>query len=201
VERRVGDALDRVRPYLGSHGGDVQLLEVAGEVVRLRFTGSCKSCPSSAVTLELAVEDAVLAAAPEVGSIEVVAAEDSSSAGVIPVESLMNRLHRTTWQPVPELANLAAGEVGGFLVAGNVMLACRVGESYFAYRDRCPNCTGSLAGAPLSGAELRCPGCDSAFDAMHAGAAIDGDGHLEPVPLLVRDGVLSMAVAVEEVAS
>jgi hypothetical protein len=36
---------------------------------------------------------------------------------------------------------------------------------------------------------------------MHAGAAIDGDGHLEPVPLLVRDGVLSMAVAVEEVAS
>ena len=69
------DALDSVRPYLGSHGGDVHLLEVVGDVVRLQFAGSCKSCPSSAVTLELAVEDAVRAAAPEIESIEVVAAE------------------------------------------------------------------------------------------------------------------------------
>ncbi len=66
VERRVSDALDSVRPYLGSHGGDVSLLGVDDGVVRLQFQGSCKSCPSSAVTLELAVEDAVRAAAPEI---------------------------------------------------------------------------------------------------------------------------------------
>ena len=80
VERRIEDALDSVRPYLGSHGGDVNLLEVDGEVVRLQFAGSCKSCPSSAVTLELAVEDAVRAAAPEISSIEVVAAEAGGDA-------------------------------------------------------------------------------------------------------------------------
>ncbi len=66
VERRVADALDGVRPYLGSHGGDVALLEVTDGVVRLQLLGSCKSCPSSSVTLELAVEDAVRAAAPEI---------------------------------------------------------------------------------------------------------------------------------------
>src|SRR3954466_15236949 len=68
VERRIEDALDSVRPYMGSHGGDVTLLEVVdapgGPKVRLQFAGSCKSCPSSAVTLELTVEDAVRAAAP-----------------------------------------------------------------------------------------------------------------------------------------
>src|SRR5262245_51358189 len=42
VERRIADALDTVRPYLGSHGGDVHLLEVDGEILRLRFSGSCK---------------------------------------------------------------------------------------------------------------------------------------------------------------
>src|SRR4029079_9070664 len=47
VERRVSDALDSVRPYLGSHGGDVSLLAVDDDVVRLQFQGSCKSCPSS----------------------------------------------------------------------------------------------------------------------------------------------------------
>src|ERR1700759_4006268 len=63
VHRRVSDALDRVRPYLGSHGGDVDLLEVtADDVVRLACKGSCNSSPSSGVTLELAVEDAVRAA-------------------------------------------------------------------------------------------------------------------------------------------
>ena len=74
VERRIADALDTVRPYLGSHGGDV----APARRRRRRWSacssaGSCKSCPSSAVTLELAVEDAVRAAAPEIASIEVVA--------------------------------------------------------------------------------------------------------------------------------
>src|SRR6185312_6873720 len=93
VERRIEDALDSVRPYLGSHGGDVSLLEVVDDVVRLQFAGSCKSCPSSSVTLELAVEDAVRAAAPEISSIEVVAADEDPRSGVIPAESLLTQLH------------------------------------------------------------------------------------------------------------
>jgi Fe-S cluster biogenesis protein NfuA/nitrite reductase/ring-hydroxylating ferredoxin subunit len=202
VERRVSEALDSVRPYLGSHGGDVSLLGVEDGVVRLQFQGSCKSCPSSSVTLELAVEDAVRAAAPEIDSIEVVAAEKESGTGVIPAESLMTHVHAnghrsTAWQPVPELAELADGEVGGFRVAGATALACRVGDDVFAYRDRCPSCTGTLAGAQLSGAVLRCPACGAGFDVVHAGAGVGGDGHLEPIPVLVRDGVLSMAVAQE----
>ncbi len=79
LERRIYDALDSVRPYLGSHGGDVTLSRWqtarTGRWSACEFAGSCKSCPSSAVTLEYAVEDAVRAAAPEITSIEVVAAE------------------------------------------------------------------------------------------------------------------------------
>jgi Fe-S cluster biogenesis protein NfuA/nitrite reductase/ring-hydroxylating ferredoxin subunit len=201
VARRVSDALDSVRPYLGSHGGDVSLLGVDDGVVRLQFQGSCKSCPSSAVTLELAVEDAVRAAAPEIASIEVVAAEKNSSPSVIPAPSLMSRLHArsTAWQPVPELAELADGEVGGFRVSGATVLACRVGDDVFAYLDRCASCLSTLAGARLRDAILQCPACGAGFDVVHAGAGVGGDSHLEPVPVLMRDGVLSMAVR-EEVA-
>src|SRR5262245_23952586 len=201
VERRVSDALDSVRPYLESHGGDVSLLGVDGGVVRLQFQGSCKSCPSSSVTLELAVEDAVRAAAPEISSIEVVAADKDTSAGVISADSLMHRVHANGhhWQPVPELAELADGEVGGFRVAGVTALVCRLGGDVFAYRDRCPSCLGTLAGAELRGAVLQCPACGAGFDAVHAGAGVGGDSHLDPLPVLVRDGVLSMAVP-EEVA-
>lgn len=202
VERRVSDALDSVRPYLGSHGGDVSLLEVADGVVRLQFQGSCKSCPSSSVTLELAVEDAVRAAAPEIEAIEVVATDNDPSSGTIPAESLLTRLRSngdrsTAWQPVPELAALADGEVGGFRVADVTALACRVGRDVMAYRDRCSACLGTLAGAQLSGAVLRCPNCGAGFDVVHAGAGVGGDSHLDPIPVLVRDGVLSMAVPQE----
>src|SRR5271156_4772250 len=160
VRRRVSDALDRVRPYLGSHGGDVHLLDIVGDTVQLQFAGSCKSCPSSAVTLELAVEDAIRAAAPEISSIDLVTPDTgaAASAAVIPAESLLAQVHSrahanggasAAWHPVPDLADLAPGEVGGFSVAGAVVLACRVGDQLYAYRDHCPACEGSLAGAAL----------------------------------------------------
>lgn len=217
VERRIEDALDSVRPYLGSHGGDVTLVEVADDVVRLQFAGSCKSCPSSAVTLEFAVEDAVRAAAPEITSIEVVAAEPDSktaSSALISADSLMNRIRAkdtasAAWYAVPDIGELGSGEVGGFMVAGVPILACRIGEDLFAYHDRCGRCDDSMAGAqlhrpmgaPIGQAVLRCPRCHAHFDAVHAGAGLDETAehttHLEPIPLLLRDGVLSVAVLAE----
>ena len=202
VRTRVAAGLDSVRPYLGSHGGDVRLLDITAEgVVQLELTGSCRSCPSSAVTLELAVEDAVRAAAPEISAIEVVAAEPSGAAAVIAPDTLFSHVRSGgNWLAAPELAELASGEVGGFELGGTALLACRVGEEVYAYRDSCAVCGRSLAGAALhrglgSGDPvLRCPSCRAHFDVVHAGNRLDGDGHLEPFPVLVRSGELSVAV-------
>jgi Fe-S cluster biogenesis protein NfuA len=70
VETRIRQALDDVRPYLGSHGGDVELLGVEAGVAHLRLGGTCNGCPSSAVTLQNAIEEAVMRAAPELARIE-----------------------------------------------------------------------------------------------------------------------------------
>ncbi|MFE3055868.1 NifU family protein [Nocardia sp. NPDC059239] len=207
---RVRTALDGVRPYLGSHGGDVTVVAVTDGVLRLAFTGSCRSCPSSGVTLELAVEDAVRAAAPEIETIEVVASEPDSNTGVIPAESLLARVHANgehggTWIGAPELALLGTGEVGGFALAGAAVVACRVGDELFVYRDHCPSCGNSMVGAALhrragfgaGAAVLRCPVCRAHFDVVHAGARLDGDGHLEPLPVLIRSGTPQVAVPME----
>lgn len=71
TESRILRALDGVRPYLGSHGGDVTLLGIEDDVVRLRLEGSCHGCPSSSITMKLAIEKAIGEAAPEVARIEV----------------------------------------------------------------------------------------------------------------------------------
>jgi Fe-S cluster biogenesis protein NfuA len=95
VGERVAAALDSVRPFLGSHGGDVEYLGIDDEgVVKLALLGSCDGCPSSSVTLKLAVETAVLTAAPEVTGIVVDDAPGAAPAakGVIPIAALRSRL-------------------------------------------------------------------------------------------------------------
>ncbi len=211
VGTRVEQALDSVRPYLGSHGGDVELLDVSDEgVVRLRLLGSCDGCPSSSVTLKLAVEGAIEAAAPEITTIEVEEATPEEGETLIPVSSLRSRLDQpesgeTSWEPVPQLAGLAPGAVTLVEAGETRMLACRLGADLFAYVDRCARCSGSLDGAALSRrlgaavgeAVLRCPTCQAHYDVRRAGACLDDEAlHLTPVPLLTEAGVSSVAVSV-----
>jgi Fe-S cluster biogenesis protein NfuA/nitrite reductase/ring-hydroxylating ferredoxin subunit len=209
---RVARALDGVRPYLGSHGGDVEFLGITEDgVVRLRMLGSCDGCPSSSVTLTLAVETAIQAAAPEVSGIEVEEPSAREGTAVIPVTALRSRLDGSSgegaagsgWTTVDGFAALSPGQVGAFPVAGTTVLGARIGNDLYAYRDRCPRCGGSLAhgaverrlGGGAGDAVLRCPTCSGHYDVRRAGRGLDGtDDHLDPVPLLVTGGVVSLAV-------
>src|SRR5436305_12214934 len=65
LETRVLGALDDVRPYLESHGGNVDLPGVEDGVARLKLQGSCSGCPASPGTLKLAIEGATNEAAPD----------------------------------------------------------------------------------------------------------------------------------------
>ena len=104
---RVERALDGVRPYLGSHHGDVELVAVTDDgVVRLRLLGSCDGCASSSATLTQAVEGAVLKAAPEVTAIEVEAPSarpDVIRAGeLIPLDTLRVRRPDGSSEPLAD---------------------------------------------------------------------------------------------------
>jgi Fe-S cluster biogenesis protein NfuA len=91
LETRVRQALDKVRPYLVSHGGNVELLDVRDGVVRLRMVGSCHGCPSSSLTLKLAIEEAIYQAAPDVAAIEAegtAATTPAQGSGFVPADRL-----------------------------------------------------------------------------------------------------------------
>ena len=89
LEARVQQALEKVRPLLRSHGGNVELLGIADGVVRLRMLGSCHGCPSSAMTLKNAIEEAIYAAAPDATAIEVEGvAEPPPPGGIVQIAPL-----------------------------------------------------------------------------------------------------------------
>ena len=87
-EQRVQRSLDGVRPYLGSHGGGVQVLDARDGAVRLRLEGTCHGCPSSTATLRQAIERAIVEGAPDVESIEVDGVVEPPPPGFVPLASI-----------------------------------------------------------------------------------------------------------------
>jgi Fe-S cluster biogenesis protein NfuA/nitrite reductase/ring-hydroxylating ferredoxin subunit len=206
VETRVVGALDEVRPYLESHGGDVELLEVAEGVVRLRLQGSCSGCPSSAMTLKLAIEDAIHKAAPEVEAVEADGASEAEEEkpkllqlevrGPLAAGPDAGSEGGVAWTMAGGLAELGGGTTTVKRVAGERVLFMKLGTTPYAYRSACPGCGQSLESATLRAAELTCPGCGDRYDVQRAGRCLDvPERYLEPIPLLETDaGLVKVAV-------
>jgi Fe-S cluster biogenesis protein NfuA/nitrite reductase/ring-hydroxylating ferredoxin subunit len=213
TEERVLAALERVRPYLGSHAGDVEYLGLDPDgTVRLRLAGSCDGCPSSAVTVKMAIERGIEDVAPEVTKVDVegVAPDPTSklSAGataeghtLLPLQQVSRQPEEpvATWVHVDGIDGLRQGEVVPTKIATTAAVVCNVAGNLYAYIDRCPVCGSGLTDAELEGVLLSCPGCAQQYDVVRAGRGFGGspdaaNQHLDPLPLLAEDGGVRIAV-------
>lgn len=66
----VENLLEEIRPFLMADGGNVELVELDGPVVKLRLQGACGSCPSSAMTLKMGIERRLRESIPEITEVE-----------------------------------------------------------------------------------------------------------------------------------
>jgi Fe-S cluster biogenesis protein NfuA len=87
LEQRVLGALEQVRPYMESHGGNVELLSLEHGVARIRLRGSCSDCQASSVTLELAIKQALEEAAPDLEGLEVEGVAEPAAGVALPMAS------------------------------------------------------------------------------------------------------------------
>ena len=77
LESKVDAALEEIRPYIHSHGGDVNVLEITeGGVARLQMVGSCNGCPMSMLTMRLGIERILAEKVPELKGAEAVFVDD-----------------------------------------------------------------------------------------------------------------------------
>jgi Fe-S cluster biogenesis protein NfuA/nitrite reductase/ring-hydroxylating ferredoxin subunit len=189
LEERVRAALDEVRPYLDSHGGDVELLGFEDGVVRLKLVGHCRTCAASTATLEMVVEDALRAAAPDLAGMEV----EGVAAPTNPIPHSPAATEQT-WVALEGAEAIGRGEV---VTASQGLLVANVAGTLLAYRDRCAGCGAPLAAAGLLlGGTLTCGTCANSYDLPRAGRCRDDpDLQLVPVPLLRGAGGIKVAVA------
>ncbi len=70
TSENVETVLDELRPYLMADGGNVELVEIEGPIVKLRLQGACGSCPSSTMTLKMGIERRLREKIPEIAEVE-----------------------------------------------------------------------------------------------------------------------------------
>jgi Fe-S cluster biogenesis protein NfuA/nitrite reductase/ring-hydroxylating ferredoxin subunit len=177
IEERVMQALDTIRPYMESHGGNVEFLGVEDGVAKLRLEGSCKSCRASSSTLELAVRQALEEAAPDLLGMD--------------VEGVVEEEEEVTGVALPMAAGWQSLDIDppDALVATSIddvsLFVANVDGTLLAYRNTCADCGGALDRGALEGGALTCPGCGRGYFLPQAGRSMDDDHlQLQPIPLL-----------------
>ena len=191
LAERLQQALDKVRPYMESHGGNVELVALEDEHARLRLRGHCETCPSSTVTLELAVRAALEEACPDLAGFEV--------EGLAPKPESYQHVPAAApeWTRIEAAASLAEGAFIHVALGTDPLFVCKSGGRLYAYRDHCPACNLPLHLGELRGSVLTCS-LGHRYDVRRAGQSLgpaDPTLHLDPLPLLERDGIVKVALA------
>jgi Fe-S cluster biogenesis protein NfuA/nitrite reductase/ring-hydroxylating ferredoxin subunit len=194
LEARLLEALDKVRPYLKSHGGNVELISLENDVARLRLQGTCQSCASSSVTLELAIRHAIEQACPDLVHFEVEGITQDQSAA-----SLVSRRAVTDWQVVKNAHQLEEGAWMPVRIGDARLVVCKAHDTLYAYRNRCPACNMPLDTGSFEAGFLSCA-LNHRYDVVHAGRCAEiPSAHLDPLPLLVQENVVKVALTKEVV--
>jgi Fe-S cluster biogenesis protein NfuA/nitrite reductase/ring-hydroxylating ferredoxin subunit len=188
LETRLREALEKIRPYMKSHGGNVELIHLENDLAKLRLEGTCKSCPSSSVTMELAVRQAVEEACPDLLGFEV--------EGVVAQSAATNHTpaEAPKWTVMDNFVQLQDGEMRVMEVAAVPVLFVKAIGHLYAYRNHCPACATRLDAAVLESKILNCR-LGHRFDVQRAGLCPDNpEIHLEPFPLLAANGTVRISV-------
>ena len=186
---RANTALETVRPYLQSHGGDVELVELDGSTAVVRLHGSCNGCSMSAVTLREGVEEALVAGVEEITEIRVV--ENETTTTFIPVEALGRKPPGDAgWVPGPRVEDVPADALTRFDIGDESFVLTNLGNKIAVFRNECVHQGMTLDGGLLADGVLTCPWHGFTFDAS-TGECISAPGaQLQQVPARVDDGTL-----------
>lgn len=191
LRTRVVRTLEMVRPYMQSHGGDVELVDVRDDTVYVRLQGACNGCSMSAVTLRDGVEEALKNTIPEIQRVEVVPNEPGPA--IIMPDSIGITAKRAGWFKGPALTDIASGEMlsmDALDPANTSILIVNLEGRLSAFRNACAHQALPLDGGVLDveNGTLTCPWHGFCYDVNNGECLTAPQAQLEAFPLRVEDG-------------
>lgn len=228
VDQRIEaeEALDEIRPYIESHGGALELVDVEDGVISVRMSGACNGCAASAMTLRRGIEGKLrerldwfreVVALDPVGD-EAEEANGGASLPLLHIEPLakagagngtaagggellqIEKLRRPVFVDVGAFHDLPEGTMKAVDVEGRSVLVLRIAGEPYAFINVCPAAGARLPldGGRLTGSVIVCPWHNCAYDARSGKRADDApdEPSLAVVPVTVTDGIVQVAANV-----
>ena len=187
LKTRLFKALDKVKPYMDSHGGSIELVSLEDGVARLKLVGNCNGCPSSSSTLELGIREAIEELCPDLASLKV--------EGVTASPKREHPGGESGWRIISGPAKLKDGTMMAVETEGIPVIVCRVSGQLYAYRNYCPACERPFTNGTIHEDLLTCR-LGHSYDVRHAGLCTgDAAIHLDPFPLLEEQGIVKISVS------
>lgn len=185
---RVSRVIDMVRPYMQSHGGDVELVNVNGETVWVKLHGACNGCSMSAVTLRNGVEEALREHVPEIKQIEVM--PNDPGPAIIPLEAIGVAPKEAGWLKGPRVEDISESRPYRLDTAETSLIIVRLGQQLAAYRNQCAHQALPLDGGMLDAeaGTLTCPWHGFSYDVRTGECFTAPQAQLEAFPLRVEEG-------------
>lgn len=187
---RARRVLDGARPYMQSHGGDAELVDVRDGVAYVRLHGSCNGCSLSAFTLRKHVEEALLREVPEITRLEVV--NDQATPAILRAEAQEAPAIEKGWLRGPAVAEVPPGQMVSVATERGSVLIVNLANRLSAYRNACAHQGRPLDGGMLDSdaGTLTCPWHGFCFDVQSGECLTAPQAQLEPFPLRVVDGII-----------
>lgn len=181
--KRVEAVLARLAPLLKEQGTQAKVLELSGSAARIQLIRPLHGDGASLQRLTSEIEKALREEAPELVEITVASSTNLAYAEVP---------HK--WLPLVHRFELEGGELRKIQVFDEAVLACDVGGSVFAFRDRCPAGGGSLEASRREGPVITCACHGHRFD-LSDGRCLDRPGlALELLPVRLDDTAVAVAL-------
>ncbi|MGZ4049012.1 MAG: NifU family protein [Bacteroidia bacterium] len=185
LKTRLYKALEKVKPYMDSHGGSVEIVSLENGIAKLKLAGNCKGCPSSSSTLELGIRQAIEEYCPDLLALEV--------EGVTAIPKTEKKQDKG-WKVINGLSELPDGKMIAVESDNIPLIVCRLNNRLYAYRNLCPACERPFTNGTINENILDCQ-LGHRYDIQHAGICTDDeDIHLDPFPLLEEDGIVKLAL-------
>jgi nitrite reductase/ring-hydroxylating ferredoxin subunit/Fe-S cluster biogenesis protein NfuA len=187
VMTRAVRVLEMVRPYMRSHGGDVELVEVRGDTAYVKLHGSCNGCSMSAVTLREGVEEALTTHIPEIHKVEVM--PNDPGPAILLMDIPVNG-QDTGWLKGPRVEEVEDGRPYRMDADELSIVIINLDNKFHAYRNECAHMGLPLDGGMLDAESsvLTCPWHGFRFDATTGECLTAPQAQLEAFPLRIDNG-------------
>lgn len=192
VKTEVAKVIELIKPYVRSHGGDVELVDVKGDTVYVRMKGACQGCSQVSTTLHEGILEAVRTRVPQINRIELV--KDTPSEAFVLFDE--NRSKNIKWKKTFKLVDCKEKELLSYKDSDISVILINWNGTVYTYKDCCAH-----QGLPLSQGTvdgngiLTCPWHGFQYDITTGECLTSNLVQLEPVPIKIEEGWIYVGVA------